>query len=232
MIGWGVGILIAVTVIMLILRIFFKTAYRVITIIWLVIFLGGLAFGILIYQDAKEFTTGFSENSSLFVLESEGEILAGFYTDHAEEAMLVENVNEVNVKYQANDLDGIMEMDDYFKILIVNESSFEGLEVEIDDFNITSEDAFGVIKAEDPVGAYEELLLEHGHTDAGSEAENSVKIKNFLFGLMFSVANQQDPTFVFTNIRSGNIKVYEETLIFKLLKNFPEFLIKDLIQTG
>lgn len=227
--GWGIAILVAITVIMLIVRIFFKTAYKIIMIIWFILFLGMIVFGILIYSDAKDFSQGFSENKSLFLLEAEEEILAGFYT-YKEDSEIVVGVEDINSKYQDQNFEGILG-DEYFKMFVVNETAFDDLGIiEMQGFNVTSEEVLEVIKAEDVVNAYQDMIEDKGYTDDAVDEMDTDKIKGLLFGVMFSIANKDDPTFLFTNYRNGNIRVYEESLIFKLIKNFPEFLMEDVME--
>jgi hypothetical protein len=244
LIGWGIGLLIGVTVIMMLLRIFFKTAYRVITIIWFVIFLGGLAFGILIYSDAKEFTQGFAENESLFLLESEDEIIAGFLMTPDQEEHGAINLNE-SIRQEYKDADYEAMQGNFFKLMIFNETCFDDLsDLELgDDFIITKDIVFSIIKSDESLDDYADwIIATRGYSSevkgaiidnlAEEGIESDDHMKGFLFRFVYSAANTEDPSFLIKKYRDGKVTIYEETLIFKLMKNLPEFLIKDLIQTG
>lgn len=246
MIGWGIGTLIAVTVIMFLLRTFFKTAYRIITIIWFVMFLGGLAFGIMIYFDAKEFTTGFADNNSLFLLESEGDIIAGFVmTPNQEEHGAIEINETITQGYAEMDYDSIIKSGGFFKLMSFNETCFDDLnQIEIgNDFFITTDIIFSIIKSDNSIEGYADWIIDSkGYSSTvknsiiGNLEEDGIdaneKMNGFLFRLIYSQANIEDPAFLIKKYRENKVVIYEETLIFKILKNFPEFLIKDLIQTG
>ncbi|MBN2111959.1 hypothetical protein JW707_02555 [Candidatus Woesearchaeota archaeon] len=244
MIGWGIGILIITTVIMLLLRTFFKTAYRVITIIWFVMFLGGLAFGILIYYDTKEFTKGFSENDSLFLLESEGEIIAGFVMTPDQEEHGAVVINEtIRQEFRNSDYDAMLRSGNFYKLMIFNETCFDNLdEIELgEDLNITKDTVFSIIKSEKSIDDYADWIIsEKGYSpgvkfsiiqnlkEEGIEVDS--QMKGFMFRLVYSQANIDDSAFLIRRYRERKVIIYEETLTFKMIKKFPEFLIKDLMQ--
>ena len=134
MLGWGIWIFIALTVAMLIVRKFFKTAFRIVSIIWFVVFLACLGFGILIYADIKEMQESCPEMPALLLLEDKGKILAGMemafgsenQTQEAEDLFL-KSLSKYQTAYENNDFSGILEKD-HCTIVFFNISLFEAPE--------------------------------------------------------------------------------------------------------
>ncbi len=230
----GLAIVIAVTVAMILLRVFFKAAFKVISIIWFVCFLGAMAFTVLIYMDASDIRKNFAESDNLYLLESEGEILAGFVTKGAVEPEMLSSLDEIIKKYESSDFAGILAGGKYYKMITINEKSLEGLgEIDLVQLKISAEDAFRIIKSEEAAEDYRQLLAEKNFTDEGAESSNAEKVKGLMFYFLYSQASiEQGPMFLVDNIKSGLVKVYEETLVFKIIKRFPTSMVKNMIKNG
>jgi hypothetical protein len=88
-----------------------------------------------------------------------------------------------------------------------------------------------VIKAEDPVAEYIDMLADKNYTDEGMEKENPAKVKGVLFGLLFAAGNvQQGPIFLIGNFKNGNVIIHKETIVFKVMKYFPASLMDDVME--
>jgi len=239
----GIAVIIAITLVMILLRIFFKTAYKILSIIWFVMFLGSVAFGILIYQDAKDLSENFADSENIFLLESGGEMLAGFVTKGGDEPEAVENLDKLQEYYEKNNFDAVLKTGDYYKMLIFSEDCFDTVsEIELGDgINISKDLLLDIMKSDNPIDLYADWLMEQRgypsefrgamvkslEEDAG--ITSSAKLRSVFFRMLFTAANLQQPFFIIDSYRNGKIIIYEETLTFKLIKNFPDFILEELI---
>lgn len=232
MLEWGIGVLVAITVIMLILRFFFKKIFKVVSIIWFLLFLATIAFTIVLYEDARSIKNNFASGDNLFLLESEGDILAGFVTHGENEPELFEGVGEMDKMFSQGNLDGMLESGNYFKMFVINEKSFDSVpEVDLGDVNVSAEEALDVIKSDDPSAEYEEMLARRNMTDKGTDTENDEKIKGLLFGLLFFAGNAEEgPLFLVNNFKEGSIIIHEESIVFKMIKYFPASMMDEVVE--
>lgn len=244
-IEWGLGILIAITVAMLILRVFFSTIFKIISIIWFVMFLGTIAFGVLIYQDASDFSKGFSENENIFLLEHEGELIAGFVTKSGEEPSPAEDLDALQQSYEEDDLKAILDSGEYYKVLIFNDNCFDSVpEFDIGGINLSKESLFTIMEASDAISSYADWIIEgRGYSQnvksqlveslaEDGEITDDADMRSYLFRVMYTAANAKEPMLIISKYRSGDLVIYEETLVFKIIKRFPEKLIREMVGRG
>lgn len=242
--GWGIVVIIIITVIMLLLRFFFKTAFKIISIIWFIVFLATVAFGILVYMDAKDFSENFPNNDNAFLLDYGGAISAGIVMHGSEEPEILGDVSKLAEYYENNEIEAMRAEGEYYKVMICNESCFEGVrDVEISGYNISKGVALEVLNADDSISRYVDILIENEGLSVDVKGDvvsqlaedqgirTDAKMKGMMFGILFfAMTQQQGPFFIINQFKAGNLMIHEETLIFKLIKVFPQKVFEEIFE--
>jgi len=246
MFGWGIGILVAITVGMILLRMFFKTAFKIVSIIWFVMFLAGLAFGILIYVDVGNMKESCPENSPVFLAEDEGTILTGMKLtlegdqEMTTQDMFITDIDKFQEEYE-NDFENLLETE-YCKIVLIDIDIFQNFsDIELSsDFLIPPKIIVDIIKSDSPVDVLADYQADEEGLSASEKAEfedqigdeigTPVQLKGFLFAALVGTAlNQEGPGFMIKNMNNGNIRVKKETLLFKFAKFLPYSMFEDTL---
>ena len=121
--------------------------------------------------------------------------------------------------FENNDYDTLTS--NYFKLLIMDINTLINSEKPVTSFEgreFAKEQVISAIRSEDPAGL---LSLDY-------QEKNTLKI--LLFTSFFSKTSEFDIDIVLDNYKSGNISIYKETIIFKLIRILPSFLLEILIK--
>ena len=248
MIGWGIGIIIASLVVLILLRMFFKTAFKIVSIIWLVLFLASIAFGILVYVDMKDIREVCTELSPVVLLQDEGNIIAGMDADISQGGEMgsidafIDDLDQFQDAYDDKDFDELLE-NDYCRIAIFNTSVFDVLdEITFSDELTIDKDVFlGILKASNPI---EYFVDKQGDKDSLSAQEKEIlkqgmeeqigtanKLKGMIFAGMLGKAMEEfGPSFILEQYGDKKIEIFKESITFKILKYVPYSVIDDAME--
>jgi len=196
-IGWMIGIIIAMFVILILLRIFFKTAFKILSIIWLVLFLASVAFAILVYADMNYMRKNCPEMPPVFLLQEEGDILAGISvgaTDGGEELSddaFISDLSGFQESYDEKDFDDLLEKD-HCKIAVFNSSVFDKIESInfSESFSLPKDFFMGILRANNPIEYFidrkadEEGLSEQEKQDMQEELVLAEEFVNAIIALI------------------------------------------------
>ena len=77
--------------------------------------------------------------------------------------------------------------------------------------------------------AVKENIISQLQSEQGIETQ--AKMKGIMFETLFAAMTiQQGPFFIINEYKAGNMQIYEETLIFKLIKIFPPKMFEEIFE--
>lgn len=221
----GIIVLVAMMVTLVLARIFLKTFFRVLSIIWLVLFVAGAVFGLLVYADAMEMKEKMASMPSIFLLEKDGSLRAGF-SAMGEKPELLESPSDFQDAYSAKDYSLIVG-DKYYKAFMFRFEAFNSTpEIKInEEISIPMSVVSKAFSSESPSGEINGYLSGQGNEEVDfSEFESSAEAKGVIFSILVTGLTAENPVFLIKGIKDKNIIVYEETITFKALRYFPSFI--------
>lgn len=232
---WLVLIIVAGLIIYKITKSIFKAIFLALSVgVIIIIILGGL-----IISDINDFRENAQTQPNIYLLEDNGEIIAGFSGILGEDFQ-PDFVEEELGPY--NNLDGLL--GNNYKLFLVKKQALGSVEeVEGEDITLTRQEILDMIASDSPVddfikkqypnlpaaqlsGARQSLLSQ-------MEIENDAEFKGTLFAATFASAmEEQGPLFIFDQYKEGNIIIHPETAMFKFLKIIPSSILKNVITTA
>ena len=231
-----ISLILFVIIAVLVFR-FIKNTVKSILLLLAILFFVSVAGGILIYADANDFRQNFPAIPSLYLLEKDGRVVAGFYGAFSETSQPFltkkDRLSEYQAYYEEEELDKIK--GDYYKIFIFKSESFDYItEVQTEGEVLSRETIFDLLSSDTPVNDY--LILKEMPLDQRSNLLNQLKLedksqfKALLFVLLFSKSlDEKGPLFTFTEFKQGNVVIYPESAITSLIKEIPLSLLDNLI---
>jgi hypothetical protein len=230
-----IGIIIFIVIAVVILKLvksILKAIFLIFSIAAVVLFLGLFFF----YSDVNDFQENFPTVPSLFLLQKDNEIIAGFYGIFAENAApsLVEEEQLINYQQNFQEDDLVQIKGDYYKIFIIDSAAFDSVtEVKIEE-TISKQEVFSLLDSTNPINDY---LVETGSSlDKNDlmyqlDIQNDAEFKSLLFNLLFNrLIEENDPLIIFKEYKKGNIIIYPETMMFKFVQKIPNILLNQVIQ--
>jgi energy-coupling factor transporter transmembrane protein EcfT len=201
-----------------------------------------LIMGFFVYQDAMDIKENFPDSEKLILLDVEGKLAAGMYGTLTEQQQ-PEFVSTSKLKeYQANYKSNMKAIQgDYYKIFIIKESMFDdvGETLEFGDYSFSKEDALDLLKSEDALEDIATLMIEEqGLPDTPElreqlkqQVKSSEEAKALMFGALFTEKMKDpSPVNILNEMKDGNIVIYPETIVFKLVKSMPLSLMQKFVK--
>ncbi|MBR9691918.1 hypothetical protein GOV06_03965 [Candidatus Woesearchaeota archaeon] len=229
-------LIIAGLIIFKITKSIFKAIFLASTALTLII----LILGSFIVLDANDFRKNFQTQPSIFVLEDDGEISAGFSAVLGEDEFNPDYLLEEKLgTYDPDNLDELL--GENYKIFFVKKQALDSVEtVEGGDMKLTKEEIFEMIDSETTIDdfvrsqvkdippsqfpALKKQMMEQMNINEDAE------LKGALFGAAFAAAMEDNPLFLFEQYKEGNIIIYPETAMFKFLRKVPLSLLKNMVK--
>jgi hypothetical protein len=216
---------------------FIKNVVKSILIILSILVLLVIASGLFISADANDFRANFAAIPSLYLLETDGQIVAGIYGTFSEEGIpsLVgtEQLNSYQTSYQENDLANIKE--NYYKVFIIKSEAFDSItEVRTDGETMPKQAIIDLIDSSTPIDDFmEQRNIPQDRRSAlmsNFQIANDDEFKSFLFTLLIVESiEEKGPLFIFTEFKQGNVIIYPESAITFFIKEIPFSLLNSLI---
>ena len=219
-----------------VIRLILKT----ISIIVSISFIVSLLFGYFVYKDINDLRANWPDSDKLVLLAND-KIYAGMITtfsDTEEAPTFIENLEDYQTAYENEDYDTIKGSN--YKLFILKVGMFEKTDESFDlgGFTVTKKDAIEAIESDSPVEAVIDSLVLLGElpeeqkellrAQLNNEGGGDLALKGVLFGLLLQDAMSGDALFLIKEIQNGNIVVYPEGTIFKLVRLAPISLIESL----
>jgi len=184
-----------------------KKFFKYYLIFNLVIIIALLISGFFVYRDARDFRENFGISSNLVLLEEDNKVLTGFVLQKEPEILKEEEISQYSVYLADGDYEGLLGSN--YKLMVVKLETVSKIE----------ENMFRIDEQE---FTKDELL---GHLRSGDNPEYKAAIFSYLFSeYLASSAN------LLKEYKKGNIFIYPETIIFKILKLMPISLIEAALQ--
>jgi hypothetical protein len=217
--------------------------FKILTLAFIIFTVGTVVFGYLVIQDTKDFKNNFANSTNMFLvtdsLNTTESFLAGailnpkdkeFKTIDAEMLASIEkDFNEGNIRTLNSE---------YYKIFVIDIESFDEVELyNIMDQNVelTREEMKSIMLSEDAREELSRIMAEkNGQTTEevmDNLAATSEEIKGYLLSYyLTAVFNPSNVVQFLIQLKSGNIRVYKETALFKAVKLIPSSLIGILVK--
>ena len=252
----GIIIIVVLTVLMVLVKIFFKNVFRIISIIWLVVFIASVVLGLLIYADVADMRKKCTTMPPAILVEENGNVLAGFAFGGEGEPTLLDDIADFQEARDSDDFDALL-AEKHCKIAFVNMSAIENIsEVRFaEDSALPGDMVISIIRSDDPAGDFAEYLVREGKEEGGlkglatnflgpisegvakndirSQFGSDLEIKAAFFGGAFVTSlDDEGPSFLFGNFKEGEIEVFEETILFKTIKFFPASLFDKMLDNA
>ncbi|HEY9703265.1 MAG TPA: hypothetical protein V6C58_12500 [Allocoleopsis sp.] len=190
--------------------------FKLFTIAMILCFLFSIWFGYQIIVDANDFKDNFSNSTNVVLVKdtiNDTGMVAGMIFNPEKksfEQMTKEQLQYFQNSYKDGEFDSIN--DQYYKIFMIDVQSFKDIELpdsEYGKINLTGEDTDSI---------------------ANQIAQNDLGLKNYILSYylleLFNPTNM--PEFI-VQLKSGGVKVYENTALFKAVKLLPGKLLAKLV---
>jgi len=232
-----IGIIIFIVLVVLILKFIKNTVKAVMSIISL-IFIFLLLGGAVLYMDVSGFRENFGTTPNIYLLEKEGKIITGvsglFLKDKDPHYLDKDELSSYQQNYEQGNLKEIK--GEAYKIFIIKSGVFDSVkEVIANDERLSKEEIFSLLESSTTVNDYLEMkgisIDQRGSLLDSLELKDSAQFKGLLFSLLFGTAVKDNgPLFIFSQYKSGNIEIYPETMLFKILNIVPSSLSSRFIK--
>jgi hypothetical protein len=217
----------------------FKIIKSVLKALSLVVLVGVIliaAASFFIYKDAADFRQNWQDSDKLVLLEYNGDIEAAIQTTFTGDEPLLfddDGLAEINTAYTNGELDKVK--GDNYKILIIKlepmlaEIESEGIPMGGSIGSISKEDAGAIITADDALDEIGKFSAEHGDVGFSGNLGNSEAKSAVAALLIRQLAEEKGSMFgayLIKGYKSGDIIIYPETALFRLIKFLPDFIIE------
>lgn len=213
-----------------------KSALKAFSLVFLIAVILVAAASFFVYKDIGEFSQNWQNSSKLILLESDGVIEAVIQTTFTgdEPVMMKDDgLGIIKTAYAAKELKTIK--GDNYKVIIIKLepmlAQMESEEIILGD-NISKADAAGIIKADNALSEMERISAEQGKNIMPKENMDNSQIKSAVFAVLVKqLAEEKGSEFgiyLLKGYKAGNIIIYPETALFRLIKFLPDFIINKM----
>jgi hypothetical protein len=210
-------------------------------------------FGFMLQLDSSDFQENFETSEKTILLNDNGQITAGFIgvlkPEKPPQFLSQATIEEYNTYYQRKDFEKLK--GNSYKLMIVQREAFNFLGyVEFGGEDIDLKDVFPIINSPNPISMYADRIVAAGikSNDIAPEYKDKAKeqyleeitkaiggqgeLKGSLFGVLISDATKErGPLFLLEAYGNGQMDVYEETFMFKVIAVIPTSVMKWLSNT-
>lgn len=227
MIGSIVFLIIIAIVVYLILKFIKKVISIVISFIVLFILISSM-FLFLIYIDYRDFKTGISEKNSVLLISDGPNYVAGGYIN-------ITNSEVFNTTIPIEDINSINNMtydeilSDKYKLFIIGLSFYEKnlpQTLNYDSYTISKNGVLNILRSQDPRQEFASLI--NVPKESLTQGPNELKFKLALDSLG-STLKDKGKIIIIQGYKDKKILVYEDTMLFKLIKIAPTDYINKYI---
>ncbi len=218
--------------------------FKALILVVLLLVVGSLVFGYYIIKDANDFKDNFKNSTSIILVKQTTNnevsfIAATTFNPEKEEYKSVSKERLANITklYNTNEFSKLNS--EYYKIFVIDLNSFDNISLDkITDKNIdlTKEEIKQIMISSN---AKEELATIISKKTGESKtailkqiSASNEELKSYVLSYYIStIFNPKDTTKFISQLKNGNIIIYKETALIKVIKLVPEKLI-DIIIAG
>ncbi len=221
--SWLIALILLIVVVLIIgflLRMLKGAVKLVATLFVIAVLVGG---ALWIFNDMNSLRKHFYQDDKMFLLEIDDEIAAGFRL----------GATGIPVPLSgARDLDGKPDEwgfeDEYYKVIIITWPVVAG-NIELAGFSANKDELKQALLSEHP----KHLFIEKGTAALGLKARDQLKLQadtlypneDLFAGTIFAVLAEKplsNPDLMFKGMKEGTVRIYPETITFKILKILPD----------
>lgn len=233
-----IGIVLFIIVSLIIIKVVKTFAKAMFLISSLVLFIL-IIVGVITLSDVGDFKKSFSNQTSLYILEKDDIIIAGFNGEFSNnQSPILEtdhSLESINGYYINGDISSIK--GDHYKLFIIDLISLEIVKtIDTGEVELTFGQVSKLLSSDTPIDDYIKISSDQDLSGfqknyikenlmKTSNIEDESQFKGILFGMLFQTATEKQGSFLFKQYKKGNIIVYPETAMFKLVKLVPSFLL-------
>ena len=219
----------------------FKIIKSVLKALSLVVIVGVIliaSVSFFVYKDAADFRQNWQDSDKLVLLEYNGDIEAAIQTTFTGDEPLLfddDGLAEINTAYINGELDKVK--GDNYKIIIIklepmlSEIKSENIVMENSKASISKAEAEDIINADNAQDEINKLSAGYGNMGIKEDLDNS-KVKSIVSALLIKqLAEEKGSKFgvyIIESYKSGDITIYPETAMFRLIKFMPNFIIEGI----
>lgn len=227
MIGSIVFLIIVAILIYLILRFIKKVLSIVLSFIVLFILISSMFF-FLVYTDYRDFKMGVSEKKSIILISDGPNYIGGGYvnitsTNILDTATYIEDIGLIN-KQKDKEILG-----DNYKLFVIDLNFYEQTlpeTVTYNDYNLKKNGILNTLRSQNPNQEFAALV--NKPVESINKKPNELKLELALGSLDYLMKNK-GKIIVIEGYKSKQIRVYPETMLFKLIKIVPSTYINKYI---
>lgn len=209
-------------IVLIILFIIFKTVlkafFKLFFFTFLILFLVTAVLGFLVYRDAMSFKDNFTVSDNLLLLEDNGKILTGFVLHPGGEPSILtdQQLRDFTTNYGNGQYQNMLGSN--YKMFIIKLSAFktEGA-VEYDGQQLERKRLIDSLRSDNPAATF----LQGMPGAPQANAADSATLKVSFFVILYTNDLGTDPLNIIFAYKAGNIIVYPETIMFKIIKYLP-----------
>lgn len=235
-------------VLLFVLYKFFKFFFKIFAIVSFILFVLVCIFGFFIIRDAMDFKNNFGNSTNTFILKDNQTILTGMNLNPGkslddkfqiiETAKLNELQKDIAEKPLINqkNMDALRAKYKFYKFFVVDIEAIK--DIPDDKFSIeiaqnqflTKNQSIEVLK--NPKILNKIMNISDVETNTLEQKGYYDKMKGFVFAnVLIYYFNPKNSVSFFGEIKSGNIEIYDETILFKSLKFIPKAILDDVTKT-
>jgi hypothetical protein len=219
----------------------FKIVFRIVSI-FLALFLAIIIVtSLMVLNDANNFRKNFANSSNLFILNANGSFISGIVLNNADTdpfaAISQDKLDSAWKEYDRENIAGLTK--GYYKVFIVDIKALDDLEyTRLKDKNVDLEksEVIRILLSKTPKNELSSIIAKDSsisNNDVLQEMKgmDNDGLKAYLFS--YSLTSFFDPENTdnfLIELKKGNIRVYEETMMFKAIRLVPKFLINDILK--
>ena len=233
----GIILFVVFLIMMVVTRFFLKPLFKVFLGLWLLSFIIGSVFIVMLVRDAQELNERFAEGPNLFLLDQDGNLAAGMIfageMDGPVAPQFVDDTALLQEQYAAQDYDAMVG-DTYYKMFVFDAALFEGFgSLELgEELTLTEEMVFTLLASDDAKGDFAAYLTDQDTPiDVDQTFASDAELKGVLFGLLFQIkSEEQGADFLLGGFKEGLILIHPESIVFRTIKYFPKAVLERFIQ--
>ncbi len=188
-------------------------------------------FGVWIMLDANDLSKHFYQDNKLFVLDIDGKPAGAFVLGGNDIPVPVGDLSQIRNDYP--DLSKIQGAN--YKVLVLD-WSIVAADIDVLNFKASKEELRTALSSNDPrqlfITKTSQALGGGMIADLAAQVISLYPTNDFFASSMFvilAVKPLLNPDFIFAGMKQGTVKVYPETVVFKIIKFLPEDLARILV---
>jgi hypothetical protein len=209
----------------------------------LVCIVGSVISGYYIVKDANDFKNNFQNSTNMILLKqansSETSFIAGSIINAEKKEFKTMNKEQLLEVEKAFDKDKFSSLNkEYYKIFVIELKAFDNIslgEITNSNVNLTKEEIKTVLLSSNAKDELAKIVAKKTSTSKEvvlkQISATNEEIKNYLLSYYIStVFNPKDTSKFILELKNNNIKVYQETALFKIVKLIPVKILDTLVK--